>query len=378
MPPSRAIRRASPVLRLLVPLAIPLVLGAGCAEIDHSVDGAPPATQADAMVVLPDVRLATDTPPCIEPGLMRIVPVPTDVLILLDRSSTMDVAFGSGSRYQAVAGVLSDLVTSYQDYVRFGYMEMPGRTGCETQTPSCCVSPPSVPLAPGNAPAVISALAQAAPLGGGTPTAAALFTAGQYYVSSKDYVANRYVLLATDGVPSCTASGVLASGTSSTSSACDDAKTQVDALGAVGVKVIVLSVGADSAAAGDSECLEVLAKAGGVAPANSRHRYYTAEDPVQLQNALEHIFGVLSQPSCFLSIPQVDNRAPVRVLLDDQEIPYGDENGWRWADSTTVQITGVYCKQIQQFRVRAFAATYYGCESNCIDRGECAAPPPPS
>jgi Mg-chelatase subunit ChlD len=365
--------RASPVLRLV----LPLLFGAACAEIDHSVDGGPTA-KPDASGILLDVRLATDKPPCIEPGLVRIQPVPTDVLLLLDRSSTMEVAFGSGSRYQAAAGLLSDLVATYQDRVRFGYMEMPGRTGCETQTPTCCVSPPSVPVAPGSAAAVISALGQAAPLGGGTPMAAALFAAGQYFVSSKDSMPNRYVLLATDGGPSCTVSGALISSTSGTSAACDDAKTQVDTLGSsVGVKVIVLSVGADAAATDDSECLEALAKAGGMA-ASGRHRYYTAEDPVQLQNALEQAFGALSQPSCFLSIPQVDKRAPVRVLLDDQEIPYGDENGWRWADSTTVQITGAYCKQIQQFQVSSFVASYYGCESNCVDRGECTGPPPPS
>jgi hypothetical protein len=329
------------------------------------------------MVFLPDVRLATDKPPCIEQGLMRIEPVPADILVLLDRSSTMDVASGSGSRYQVLAGVLSDMVTAYQDRIRFGYMEMPARSGCENQTPSCCVSSPSVPVALGNAAAVVSAIDQAGPLGGGTPTAAALFVAGRYFVGGKDFAANRYVLLATDGVPSCTAAGTLADGVTGASSACDDARAQVDALGSVGVKVIVLSVSHDSPVAGDdSECLQALGQAGGVAPNAGRRSYYTADDPVQLQDALEQIFGVLSQPSCYLSIPRVDRLAPVRVLLDNQEIPYGGDDGWRWADSTTVQITGAYCKQIQRFQVSSFAASYYGCESTCVDRGECTAPPP--
>lgn len=355
---------------------VPLTL-ASCAELDHSVNGSRPAVKPDAASIVLDVRPATDQAPCIEPGVMRIWPVPTDVLVLLDRSSTMDVAFGSGSRYQAVAEVLADLVTVYQDHVRFGYMEMPGRSGCDTQGPNCCVSPPSVPVALGNAPAMLSAIAQAAPLGGGTPMAASLFEAGRYFVTSKDNVENRYVLLATDGAPSCTAAGSLA-GTSSTSpSACDEAKAQVEALGSVGVKVIVLAVGVDSVTGGaEADCLESLAGAGGVSPAYGKRGYYRAEDPVQLENALEQVFGVLEQPSCHLSIPQVDSQAPVRVLLDGQEIPYDDENGWRWWNSTTVQITGVYCRQIQRFQVSSFEASYHGCETSCIERGGCAAPPP--
>lgn len=324
------------------------------------------------------MRLPTDKAPCIESALMKIRPVATDVLVLLDRSSTMSVALGSGSRYQAVVGVLTDLVTAYQAHVRFGYMEMPGRSGCETQVPACCVSPPSVPVALGNASAMISAFNQSAPLSGATPTAAALFVAGRYYVSNKDYVTNRYVLLATDGVPSCTSLGALTRGGSDSSAACTDAKAQVEALGSVGVKVLVLSVGPDSAAdEEDSDCLEALAKAGGAAPPRGKHSYYTTEDPAQLQEALEQIFGVVAEPSCLLSIPEVDREAPVRVLLDGQEIPYDAVDGWGWSDSSTVQVTGAYCKQIQQFQVKSFEASYYGC-GECIDRGGCESPPPPS
>lgn len=361
----------------------------GCAGIDHvnhAGDASTP-TGPDVATILLDARLS-DGQLCTELGVMRIDPRAADVLILLDRSSSMEAAFGAGSRYQAVAGVLSDLVTAYQNHVRFGYMEMPGRQGCDGQAEGCCVSPPRVELGLGNAAAITSALADAAPLGGGsTPMAAALLAARGYFDGLGYSGADRYVLLATDGAPGCTVSGTLSKGSAASLSACADAKTQVDALVLVGVKVMVLALGSNPASDADSDtpggaCLDLLARAGGAPSSKDGPSYYSAADPGTLSLAIQRIFGALSQPSCFLWLPTVPGdpgKPAVGVYLDGQAIPQSDENGWTWGNSAgEIEITGAYCKQIQQFQVSGFEARYT-CPATCIERGGCqSGGPPPS
>jgi Mg-chelatase subunit ChlD len=369
---------------LVAALVTVLVVGVGaCAGIDdgnHVAADASPSTRADAAGILLDAR-RSDGQLCTEPGVMPIAPQPADVLVLLDRSSSMETAFGSGSRYQAVSAVLSDLVTAFQYHVRFGYMEMPGRDGCGEQAQNCCVSPPRVELELGNAQAMTSALAGAAPLGGGsTPMAAALLAARLHYGVFGGSVGNRYVLMATDGVPGCTLSGALSNGSASVSPACVDAKDQVDALVQSGVKVIVLSLGPNPTTSPDDDCLEVLAQAGGAPRTQDGPGYYSAADPNALATAIEQIFGAFGTPSCYLAVPAQagKDRPPVSVYLDGQEIPNSAANGWTWVDSSgQIAITGAYCKQIQQFQVGGFEALY-PCPVGCIERGDCVAGPPPN
>jgi len=350
-------------------IAVCTVMGLSCAGIDTSPDSG--IRTDSSAIVLDDARKSPGQVPCQVPGPMYLVPRPADVLVLLDRSGSMATAFGSGSRYQAVAALLSDLALAYQKHVRFGYLEMPGRSGCDFQMPGCCASPPVVELALDNAQAMTSAIAQAAPVGGNTPTAAALAAAQSYFDTLDDGVRNRYVLMATDGVPSCTLSGAFSSGNSSTSPGCADALAEVGALGDSGVKVIVLSVGLDSAAnPGETSCLDALAQAGGAAIPQASPGYYSAEDPDQLQRAIERIFGEVSRPSCLLEMPRINMDSVVGVYLDGYEIPNDTENGWTWDNSSSslgIRITGAYCDQIQQFQVSSFEVRYYSCD----------APPPP-
>ncbi len=349
-------------------LAALLVFGIGaCAEVDDPVDS---GLLPEAGPVPKDAG-----PACAVTKVVDLDDRQADVLILLDRSGSMDTAFGSGTRYQAVAGLLSDLVATYAEHVRFGYQEMPGRQDCVPQVvPGCCASRPLVGIAENDPQAVETALASASPMDGNTPTAASLQAALAYYESLADGVESRYVLLATDGAPNCTLAGGLSSGDPS-GTACTDALAVVNAMVALGVRVIVLGVGAwqADATSGDAACLDALAHAGGAAASPGNPGFFAASDPQTLQLAIEQIFGGVTRPTCVLHfLAPVANPSTISVYLDGQQIPRDLPDGWYLDTSLSppsAHITGAACEQIQRFQVSVVEARF-DCPP-CVDIQGC-------
>ena len=334
--------------------------GLACAEVDDPVGG---GERKDAAVVPYDSG-EPDPLGCKDRTVVHLDPRQADVLILFDRSGSMDTAFGSGTRYEAVAGLLTDLVQTYAGHVRFGYQEMPGRQGCEVQlVGGCCASPPLVGVTAGSALSVSAAIASARPMDGNTPTAASLQAALDYYNTLADGIDNRFVLLATDGAPNCTLSGAVSNGDAS-GEACTDALATVNALVALGVRVIVLGVGPAVTAdpSGGGACLDALAHAGGAAASPGSPGFFAADDPQHLQMAIEQIFGGITRPSCSVHfVDKVDDTTTIEVFLDGKRIPQSSSDGWQ-VDSPThprgVIITGAYCDQVQTFQVTVIEARF--------------------
>jgi hypothetical protein len=215
------------------------------------------------------------------------------------------------------------------------------------------------------------------PLTGNTPTALALQHARKYYSDLGDRVADRYVLLATDGLPSCTLLGALSASQPANTdgglpSACLDALAQVQALVKDGIKVVVLAVGVElnDDPAGPPECLDRMAQAG-------QMPYYSAASPDHLQAAIEQIFGGVDggveRTSCSLVLdPPPASPELVSVYLDGQEIPQNPDIGWDFdipGDTRHIRIFGEYCDRIQHFRYSSIQARY-GCKP-CSEPGSC-------
>jgi hypothetical protein len=341
-------------------LTLLLAGGGACAEVDAFVGGGPiEDAAAGGYDSGPESLLS-----CVDPGKPPPDFRKADVLILLDRSGSMDTAYGDGTRHQAVATILSDLVTNYAARVRFGYQEMPGRQGCGTELAGgCCASPPLVAIADGNTRDVTAAIASAQPMDGNTPTAASLQAALSYFETLADGIDNRFVLLATDGAPNCTLAGALSSGVASdaTTPACAEALSAVSALVASGVRVIVLAVGPDLVddTSGSSACLDPLAHVGGAAVSPGNPGFYPASDPQQLQLVIEQLFGGTSRPSCSVELSRkVKVGSILEVWLDGRQIP---RDGWQLDSSRsppTAIITGRYCDQIRRFQVTKVEVRY--------------------
>jgi Mg-chelatase subunit ChlD len=365
----------SPAVRVRFALfALLLANAASCARAGGAVqgDGAvdrPTATEADVPGSPAGLRCTVDA--AVNLNLSVV-----DILILLDGSESMGIGFGSGTRYSVVGDVLANLADAYQSRIRFGFAKFPEADALCSGVAGCCAGPPSVGVAGGNGTAVKEALANMLPPAGNTPTARALQRAHDYYAGLADGVTERYVLLATDGLPSCTLSGGLSStqpanADGGLSDACQDALDQVQAMAGDGIKVVVLEVGAEPNDDPEEprDCLNLMAQAGGMP-------YYSAASPETLQAAIEKIFGGVHPPPCSLVLDPAPT-APelVSVYLDNQEIPYNSANGWVFdsagdaGDSRRITIVGEYCKRIEQSRYSSIEARY-GCKP-CSNPGTC-------
>jgi Mg-chelatase subunit ChlD len=356
-----------------------LLLAAACARAGGAVqgDGAVDrltATEVDAPGSPAALRCTVD-------ATVKLNPSVVDVLIVLDGSETMGIGFGSGTRYSVVGDVLANLADAYQSRIRFGFAKFPEADAlCPGQTiTGCCAGLPSVGVAGGNGPAVKGALANMLPLAGNTPTAMALQRAHDYYAGLVDGVTERYVLLATDGLPSCTLSGGLSSGQpagadAGLSDACQDALEQVQAMAGDGIKVVVLEVGVEPNDDPEEprDCLDRMAQAGGMPS-------YSAASPETLQWTIEGIFGGVQRTACSLDLnPLPTSRELVSVYLDNQEIPHNSANGWVFdsagdagdaGDNLRIAIVGEYCTRIEHFRYSSIEARY-GCKP-CANPGTC-------
>jgi len=374
----------SPKVRALFALLVVLLASAlACAPDDEGVRGdagvdRPSATAADTASGSVVLGCTTDAAVNLNASVV-------DVLIVLDGSDSMGIGFGSGTRYSVVADLLSNLVDDYQGRIRFGFAQFPGADAlCSGQTVAgCCAGLPAVGVAPNNGAAVQQAVKDVLPLAGNTPTALALRRAHDYYAELADDATHRYVLLATDGLPSCTLLGALSSNQpgdsdGGASDACQDAVAQVQALVRDGIKVLVLAVGGGLTddPEGPPNCLDQMAQAGGMQSSSGRE-YYSAASPEFLRETLEKIFGGVEQTSCSLDLgPPSPSPALVAVYVDGQEIPRNPDDGWDFdpvgdADPTSrISIYGEYCDRIHQFRYSSIQAKF-GCPPACADESTC-------
>jgi len=306
---------------------------------------------------------------------------PVDMLVLFDRSGSMSRAFGNSTRYEVARQLLDEVLLAYEGRIRFGFQQFPARGGCNgLNFAQCCTDPPSVPVGLMSARAISSAIAAAGPVDGNTPTAEALRLAGLFYAGLNDGVEERYVLLSTDGQPSCLTDGSLAKDVIRSgkriAGPCLDALAQVKALAALKVKVIVLGIGADLSVAeqGAPSCLEDLAIAGGAARPVSPS-FFSITNPKEFEQALQRIFGAVTLPSCSMSInsmaPDPNN---VSVYLDKQQIPFDpkQKEGWDWLPGQRgfgLEIYGVFCSRLERLQAER-VDIFYGCPP-CDTPGSC-------
>ena len=271
--------------------------------------------------------------------------VPADLLLVLDRSSSMNYSMTADSncggggrsgdagacttRWSTMTTALSQVLTTSPTGVQWGlkFFTSPGGGVC-TVNPGA-----DVPL-PATAAQVQTAITGVSPQSQ-TPTTAAINAAVAYYATVNDGRSHN-ILLATDGEPTCF------NGTSSTVSAATVAdtaaaiKTAYDA----GIKTYVIGIGPSPGN------LTSFAQNGGTID------FFPATSPDQLVTALNNI--AVAVASCVFSLGKAppdpgnvavefDGNSSLRAPRDTTQT-----NGWNYTNSTntTIQLFGTWCDNV--------------------------------
>jgi hypothetical protein len=284
------------------------------------------------------------------------MPVPPNLLIVLDRSCSMEHLAGGVPKWTSAVEALTGLMTTYAGAARWGLSLFPDREGNECRQDAAL----PVPIAAGTEAAISSLLTAAldpadrnypeGPCVTNIDTAMeqALTVAG---LSDTDRAG--YVLLVTDGRQSGTCRGG------------SDARTfvAIETLAARGVPTFVVGFG-DGV---DPDALNEFARLGGTARAGSE-LYYQADDAAGLTVAFDEIVrGVVS---CEYAITPPDDLSRVYVFLDDTREVMHDEshaNGWDY-DTSTGRLTfyGAPCDDLRAGRATDVDVVF-GCPEPTLD-----------
>jgi len=317
-------------------------LGLGDAALGLDV-GLPPgdggqAFQADANVT------------CVRTSPMT-ANVPPDILILLDRSGSMNEDLngtmcpngcGANSKWSIATTTLKSFLPTVEGIVNWGLKLF------ATPDNVCIVSstaeiPPQI-----NNAAAINARLMTTDAGSSTPTTVALMNAATYLKTLADS-SPKFILLATDGVPTC-GTAACAPGVNSTGMAdqCDDANAiaMVKTVHDMGFPTFVLGIGT-SQAPGDGT-LSQMAINGGY-PRNGTPAYYPIDKAQDLQDAFQTITGMVS--SCFYTISPAltDGQRLTGVKADGVALSPSD---YTISGNSGVQLIGQACDDVTSGKIK--------------------------
>ena len=282
------------------------------------------------------------------------VRAPIDLFVVLDRSASMqDTADGlpptatSPSKWTEVTQALTEVINGAGDSFAWGMKSFPEEGApCAAESVTTRID---VPVATGNAGAVTTAIASLTPAGNGTPTSAAIRVATDYLSSLADGRA-RFLVLVTDGEPSCAGSAgapMIAGATQART----DAVNALTSAAQAGYRTFVIGVATNSAAA--IATLNMMAVAGAEArrdPNPLAQRYYAASTQADLVAALRTITGAVGTCSFPLERPP-PVPGDVSVTIGSADVPHDPSrtNGWEYGIGgyDTVEVYGSWCDTIR-------------------------------
>ncbi len=257
-----------------------------------------------------------------------------NVLILLDKSGSMDRSAGPDTKWNIAVRAIESLLDEFGDRIRFGLLLYPRGGGCE-------VGEVDVPVGPGQGPAILEALARTRPAGS-TPIGGALAA-----VRDEPALADRdrpsYVLLVTDGEERCGGDG----------------EAEVSALRALDPEVKTFVVGFGDGVS--ASALEAMAVAGGTARAETP-AYYQADDEASLRETFSTIGGLVL--SCAYAIDDAGldlEMDDIFVYFDGAPVQADPQEGWRYEKGASrITFHGSSCEKLQTGEVNDLVIVH-GC-----------------
>jgi len=267
--------------------------------------------------------------------------VPPNVLIVLDRSNSMETEIDGASKWDIAIEAIGTVTAQHENDARFGLMLFPGLDEPCDDGAECTAGAVFVDPAAMTKPAIDGVLGTASTCMFGTPIAENLDSLVDY-AGLEDTERANYVLLVTDGMATCA-----------------DPVPSVTALREQDpeIKTFVVGFGGDV----DPAQLTAMAVEGGTAlPGDPA--YYQADDAEALGDAFADIAGTVL--SCVFELAEVpsdpnDLYAFFDDLLVDRDPMHMD--GWDYDPATnTVTFYGPACDSIQAAEVQTVNIVF-GC-----------------
>ncbi len=271
--------------------------------------------------------------------------VPPNLMIVLDRSGSMDErvgSFGSPSKWDVALEAVANLMSTYSGQIRFGLQAFPGEDiDCE-EGGRCNAGVIAVDMGDDTEAAINQYLDDSATCLLGTPIGGALSMVVDY-APLEDTSRSNYVLLVTDGEDNCDI----------------DPTDQVRDLRekTPSVKTFVVGFGGGV----DPDELNDMADEGGTALQGQR-RYYQADDAASLEAAFQEIGGAVL--GCEYTIPsEVPDPDQLYVFFDGNRVPRDPSNntGWDYEETTSrLDFAGNACTALRTGSVESLILVY-GC-----------------
>ncbi len=261
---------------------------------------------------------------------VKLERLPPKIFLVFDRSSSMSRKVDSGGTlWTNTVSALDDTLKATQDTVEWGMTLFPTPSGCN-------VSPTvEVPMAPKNH-AMIMSVANGMNYNssgdGGTPTSDAMKKATAYLLTDKS-PNPKYILLATDGQPTCPKNGAI-----------PDAIASVRAAAAAGFRTFVVGIGL---MANETATLNELAVAGQTPRNDPTYKYYPVSNKDDLVKSLSQITVAVASCTFPLDMPPPSLNM-VGVYASKVKIPSSPTDGWSYGPGNkSVILNGPACDAVK-------------------------------
>jgi hypothetical protein len=282
--------------------------------------------------------------------------LPPDLLLVFDKSGSMleDPTTGNNcnggncmSKWDLATAAVNTAVANTQATIRWGLKLFSNPGGGANNT--CAVSTGvQVPIGLNTAGAIQAALAATGPAGS-TPTTLAVNRGGDY-LATLTTPNPRFIVLVTDGQPTCLAGG----------NAADDA----NAIAAVATQAArgfgTFVIGEANLGNSPADATLSMMSTNGLHPRVGTPNYYLVNNTAELVTALT-LIGTQVSSCTFVLATSPPNPNNVRVEGDGVAIPANDVNGWVYeAGMKAVTLKGSYCDQVTAGTIKN-VVVLFGC-----------------